>query len=62
MPDSGYLLDVAHMVTPVADHLITEGIEALTLVDELYLAPVFKDSVTPLFVSDFEFVWPCEAS
>jgi type 1 glutamine amidotransferase len=56
MPDSGYVLDVAHTVTPVADHPITKGVEPFTLVDELYLAPVFEDSVTPLFVSDFEFV------
>lgn len=56
MPDSGYALEVAHTVTPVADHPITEGVESFTLVDELYLAPVFDDSVTPLFVSDFEFV------
>lgn len=55
-PDSGYVLDVEHRVTPVADHPITQGIEPFTLVDELYLAPVFEDSVTPLFVSDFDFV------
>ncbi len=56
MPDSGYALDVTHTVTPVASHPITDGIEPFTLVDELYLAPVFEDSVTPLFVSDFAFV------
>ena len=56
MPDSGYRLDVEHTVTPVAGHPITDGIEPFTLVDELYLAPVFEDSVTPLFVSDYEFI------
>ena len=56
MPDSGYALDVTHTVTPIAEHPITEGVEPFTLVDELYLAPVFEDSVVPLFVSDFEFV------
>ena len=56
MPDSGYVLEVEHTVTPVADHPVTEGIEPFTLTDELYLAPVFEDSVTPLFRSDFDFV------
>ena len=56
MPDSGYRLDVTHTVTPVAEHPITEGVEPFTLTDELYLAPVFEDSVEPLFRSDFEFV------
>jgi len=56
MPDSGYALDVAHTVTPVDGHPITLGIEPFELQDELYLAPVFEDSVVPLFRSDFEFV------
>jgi type 1 glutamine amidotransferase len=55
-PDSGYLLNVAHTISPVADHPITEGIEPFELVDELYLAPVFEDSITPLFRSDYDFV------
>lgn len=56
LPDSGYALDVPHRVTPVADHPITDGIEPFDLVDEVYLAPVFDDSITPLFTSDYEFV------
>jgi type 1 glutamine amidotransferase len=56
LPDSGYRLDVSHTISPVCDHPITEGIEPFELVDELYLAPVFEDSITPLFRSDFEFV------
>jgi len=56
MPDSGYALDVTHTVSPAADHPITRGIDPFELCDELYLAPVFEDSVEPLFVSDFEFV------
>lgn len=56
MPDSGYALNVEHVVTPVVDHPITEGVEPFELLDELYLAPVFEDSITPLFVSDFDFV------
>lgn len=55
MPNSGYVLDVEHTVTPAAQHPITEGIEPFTLTDELYLAPVFEDAVTPLFTSDFDF-------
>jgi len=55
MPDSGYALDVTHTVSPVLNHPITDGIEPFELVDELYLAPVFEDSVTPLFTSDFSF-------
>jgi type 1 glutamine amidotransferase len=56
VPDSGYVIDVPQVVTPVADHPITAGIEPFDLVDELYLAHVFEDSITPLFTSDFEFV------
>ena len=56
LPDSGYRLDVAHTISPVSDHPITEGIEPFELVDELYLAPVFEDLITPLFRSDFDFV------
>ena len=56
LPDSGYRLEVAHTVSPVADHPITEGIEPFELVDELYLAPIFEDSIEPLFASDFDFV------
>lgn len=56
MPDSGYVLDVTHTVSPVADHPITAGVEPFELTDELYLAPVFEDDVTPLFVSNHEFV------
>ena len=55
-PDSGYVIDVPHTVSPVLDHPITEGIEPFELVDELYLFNVFEDSVTPLFRSDADFV------
>ena len=54
-PDSGYIIDVPHRVTPVMDHPITEGIEPFDIVDETYLFEVFEDSVTPLFRSDYEF-------
>lgn len=56
LPDSGYRLDVPHTITPILEHPITDGVEPFELTDELYLAPVFEDSITPLFRSDFEFV------
>ncbi len=56
VPDSGYVIDVEHTVSPVGAHPISEGIEPFVLTDELYLAHVFEDSVTPLFRSDFDFV------
>ncbi len=56
VPDSGYIIDVPHTVSPAMDHPITEGIEPFELVDELYLSHVFEDSVQPLFTSDYEFV------
>ncbi len=55
-PDSGYVIDVPHTVSPVMDHPITEGIAPFELVDELYLSEVFEDSVTPLFRSNYDFV------
>jgi hypothetical protein len=54
--DSGYVIDVPYTVSPAMDHPITEGIAPFELVDELYLAEFFEDSVTPLFTSDYEFV------
>lgn len=56
LPDSGYRLDVTHTIRPVLDHPITEGVEPFELVDELYLAPVFEDTIDPLFRSDYAFV------
>lgn len=55
-PDSGYLIDIPHKVSPAMEHPITEGIEPFEIVDEVYLAEFFEDSVTPLFRSDFDFV------
>ncbi len=54
-PDSGYIIDVPHKVSPVLDHPITEGIEPFDIVDEVYLSEVFEDSVVPLFRSDYPF-------
>ena len=54
-PDSGYNIDVPHIVSPAMDHPITEGVEPFELVDEVYLSEVFEDSVIPLFTSNWEF-------
>lgn len=54
-PDSGYRIDVPHIVSPVLAHPITAGVEPFELTDELYLFEVFEDSVIPLFRSDYVF-------
>jgi type 1 glutamine amidotransferase len=54
-PDSGYNIDVAHIVSPAMDHPITRGIESFEMIDEVYLCEVFEDSVVPLFTSNWTF-------
>jgi type 1 glutamine amidotransferase len=56
-PDSGYLLDVTHTITPATSgHPVLAGLDAgLTLTDELYLAPVLENEVVPLLRSDATF-------
>ena len=56
LPDSGYRLDVKHTISPDPHHPITAGIEPFEILDELYLAPVFEDSITPILRSNFDFV------
>jgi len=54
--DSGYVHDVTHKASIIAGHPVTLGLPpSFTLTDELYLAEVFTDSVTPLLVSDAPF-------
>lgn len=56
VPDSGYAHDVTHDVTVLADHPVTAGLpETFTLTDELYLAQVFEDDITPLLRSNAPF-------
>ena len=55
LPDSGYLLEVTHRVSPLIEHPVTQGIEPFTLTDELYLWPGPQEPVTPIFASDFSF-------
>lgn len=55
--DSGYRHGVTHGIRVVADHPVTEGVPAeFEITDELYLYEVFEDDVTPLLVSDYDFV------
>ena len=56
-PDSGYRHKVTHTVSKTGSHPITEDLPAsFSMTDELYLAEVFEDSITPLLTSDYTFV------
>ncbi len=56
-PDSGYRHKVEHTLTVQGQHPVTEGLpETFVMTDELYLCPVFEDSVEPLLRSDYPFV------
>lgn len=55
-PASGYRFDTAHTVSPVIEHPITDGIEPFEIVDELYLVPVFEESIVPILRSSYDFV------
>lgn len=57
-PDSGYRHDVTHTVEVLdLTHPICAGLEpTFTITDEVYLAPVFEDDVTPLMRSTYDFV------
>ena len=54
-PDSGYRFDVRHRVEVLdPTHPVCAGLGAtFELTDELYLFPVFEDSVVPLLRTDF---------
>jgi hypothetical protein len=55
--DSGYRHAVTYEAVSVAAHPVLEGIpQRFTLTDELYLAEVFEDEVTPLLRADYAFV------
>ncbi|WP_299195515.1 ThuA domain-containing protein [uncultured Erythrobacter sp.] len=55
-PDSGYRHDVDYTAQVVADHPVTAGLPAeFPMCDELYLAHVFEDDVTPLIRSSHTF-------
>jgi len=55
-PDSGYRHQVEHTVSVLRDHPITRGVpKTFAITDELYLCPIFADSVIPLLASDYSF-------
>lgn len=54
--DSGYRHEVAYQAHVAAHHPVTHGLPAgFPMVDELYLAEVFTDEVTPLLTADHAF-------
>lgn len=55
-PDSGYRHDVTHEISIEQDHPVTAGLPPhFTLVDELYLCPIFPEGATPLLRSSAAF-------
>ncbi|MEP2735136.1 MAG: ThuA domain-containing protein [Erythrobacter sp.] len=56
VPDSGYRDDVEYNAQVVADHPVTAGLpKSFPVCDELYLAEIFEDDVTPLARSDYKY-------
>lgn len=54
--DSGYAPAVTYTAEVVAEHPVTRGLPPVfTLTDELYLAPVFAASVSPLLIARHPF-------
>ena len=55
-PDSGYRHAVEHELQVLAEHPVTQGLPPrFDMTDELYLCPIFTDSVIPLLQSDYRF-------
>ena len=55
-PDSGYRHKVAHTISVLEQHPVTQGLPAsFSMTDELYLSEVFDDSIVPLLASDYAF-------
>lgn len=56
-PDSGYRHEVAYTAEVVLDHPVTAGLpKTFPVTDEVYLAEVFADSITPLVRAQHAFV------
>jgi len=56
VPDSGYAHDVSYEAQVVADHPVVQGLPPrFALTDEVYLAQVFAEDVTPLLRADMPF-------
>ncbi len=57
VPDSGYRHDVAYTAEVICDHPVTQGLPpTFAVTDELYLAEVFTDDITPLVRARHDFV------
>ena len=56
-PDSGYRHGVQHTISVELDHPVTCGIpKSFSMIDELYLCPIFSSDIVPILVSDFSFL------
>jgi hypothetical protein len=56
-PDSGYRHDVAYRAQLLTEHPVTAGLpREFAMCDELYLAQIFADDVTPLIAAQHDFV------
>lgn len=56
-PDSGYRHEVTYTAEVVLDHPVTAGLpKTFPVTDEVYLAEVFADSITPLVRAQHAFV------
>jgi uncharacterized protein len=65
--DSGYAHDVTYTAQVVREHPVTDGVpHEFVMTDELYLAQVFDDSITPVLTSDAAFTrdhfWSADAA
>ncbi|PXW77954.1 hypothetical protein C7451_10359 [Blastomonas natatoria] len=55
--DSGYRHDVEYQAVMLRDHPVTQGLPPrFAVCDELYLAEIFAERVTPLIAADHDFV------
>jgi type 1 glutamine amidotransferase len=55
--DSGYRHDVDYIAEAVASHPVLDGVPAsFPICDELYLAEIFEDGVTPLIRANHDFI------
>lgn len=55
-PDSGYRHDIEYTASILTDHPVTRGVpKQFAMTDEVYLAEIFTDQVTPLVASDYRY-------
>lgn len=54
-PDSGYRHAVRQQIRPLIEHPVLDGLgDGFTIEDEIYLAQIHHDDITPLLVTDAE--------